>query len=61
MNKAFASIKRGLQQAIRHRKGNRVGGLRLPVELYSDKRVEEFDAAEAGLEKLLRRKKKSAR
>jgi len=26
MNKAFASIKRGLQQAIRHQKGKRVGG-----------------------------------
>jgi AbrB family looped-hinge helix DNA binding protein len=33
----------------------------LPVEIYSDKRVAEFDAAEAGLEKLLRRKKKPAR
>ncbi len=29
VNKAFASIKRGLQQAIRHRKGKRAGGLRL--------------------------------
>ena len=28
MTKAFASIKRGLQQAIRHRKGKRVAGLR---------------------------------
>ena len=33
----------------------------LPVEIYSDKRVAEFDAAEAELEKLLRRKKKPAR
>ena len=31
MNKAFAGIKRGLQQAIRHQKGKRVGGLRLHV------------------------------
>jgi len=31
MSKAFASIKRGLEQAIRHQKGNRVGGLRLHV------------------------------
>jgi putative transcriptional regulator len=29
MNKAFASIKRGLKQAIRHRSGKRVGGLKL--------------------------------
>lgn len=29
MGKAFASIQRGLQQAIRHRKGKRVAGLRL--------------------------------
>ena len=33
----------------------------LPVEIYSDKRVAEFDAAEAELEKLLRRKKKPVR
>ena len=33
----------------------------LPVEIYGDKRVAEFDAAEAELEKLLRRKKKPAR
>lgn len=33
----------------------------LPVEIYSDKRVREFDAAEAELAKLLRRKKKPAR
>lgn len=34
----------------------------LPVELYSEKRVREFDKAEARLEKFLRRrKKKSAR
>lgn len=33
----------------------------LPVEIYSDKRVREFDAAEAELEKVLRRKKKPAR
>ena len=30
----------------------------LPVELYSEKRIREFDAAEAELEKVLRRKKK---
>ena len=33
----------------------------LPVEIYSDERVREFDAAEAGLEKVLRGKKKSGR
>lgn len=33
----------------------------LPVELYSEKRVREFDEAEAGLERFLRRRKKSAR
>ena len=33
----------------------------LPVELYSEKRVREFDEAEAELEKFLRRRKKSAR
>jgi AbrB family looped-hinge helix DNA binding protein len=33
----------------------------LPVELYSDKRVREFDEGEAGLDKFLRRRKKSAR
>jgi AbrB family looped-hinge helix DNA binding protein len=33
----------------------------LPVEIYSGKRVAEFDAAEADLEKVLRRKKKPAR
>jgi antitoxin PrlF len=33
----------------------------LPVEIYSDKRVGEFDAAEAELEKFLRRKKKPSR
>jgi antitoxin PrlF len=33
----------------------------LPVEIYSDRRVAEFDAAEAELEKLLRGKKKRAR
>ena len=31
MNKAFASIKRGLEQAIRHRKGKRVARLKLHV------------------------------
>lgn len=31
MGKAFASIKRGLEQAIRHRKGGRVAGLKLHV------------------------------
>ena len=33
----------------------------LPVEIYGDKRVREFDAAEAELDKALRRKKKPAR
>ncbi|MBI4293893.1 MAG: AbrB/MazE/SpoVT family DNA-binding domain-containing protein [Betaproteobacteria bacterium] len=33
----------------------------LPVEIYSEKRVREFDAAEAELEQFLRRKKKPAR
>ena len=33
----------------------------LPVELYSDKRVREFDEAEAELEKFLRRQKTPAR
>ena len=32
-----------------------------PVELYSDKRIREFDEAEAELEKVLRRRKKAAR
>lgn len=31
MSKAFASIKRGLEQAIRHRKGKRVARLKLHV------------------------------
>ena len=31
MNKTYASIKRGLEQAIRHRKGKRVAGLKLHV------------------------------
>jgi len=33
----------------------------LPVEMYSEKRIREFDEAEAELEKVLRRKKKPAR
>ena len=33
----------------------------LPVEIYSEKRIREFDAAEADLDKLLRRKKKPTR
>lgn len=33
----------------------------LPVEIYSEKRIREFDAAEADLDRLLRRKKKPAR
>ena len=33
----------------------------LPVGVYTDKRISEFDEAEADLEKFLRRKKKSAR
>jgi len=33
----------------------------LPVEMYSERRIREFDAAEAELEKVLRRKRKAAR
>jgi antitoxin PrlF len=33
----------------------------LPVEIYSEKRIREFDQSEADLEKLLRRRKKTAR
>ena len=33
----------------------------LPVEIYSEKRIGEFDAAEAELDRVLRRKKKRAR
>lgn len=33
----------------------------LPVEIYSEKRVREFDESEADLEQFLHRKKKSAR
>jgi hypothetical protein len=44
MSKAFASIKRGLQQAIRHRKGKRVGGLRLHVPLQISERDREGTA-----------------
>ena len=33
----------------------------LPLEMYSEKRIGEFDAAEAELDKVLRRKKKAAR
>lgn len=33
----------------------------LPVEIYSDKRIREFDAAEAELDKVLRGKRKPAR
>ncbi len=33
----------------------------LPIELYSDKRIREFDEAEAELERVLPRKKKPAR
>jgi len=33
----------------------------LPIEIYSEKRVREFDEAEAELSKVLRRKKKTAR
>ena len=33
----------------------------LPVEVYTDKRIREYDEAEADLGKFLRRKKKSAR
>ena len=36
MNKAYASIKRGLQQAIRHQRGKRVAGLKLHVPLQVD-------------------------
>ena len=30
----------------------------LPIEIYSDERIREFDAGEAALEKVLRRRKK---
>ena len=33
----------------------------LPIEIYSEKRIREFDQAEAELAKVLRRKKKPAR
>jgi AbrB family looped-hinge helix DNA binding protein len=33
----------------------------LPVEIYGERRVREFDAAEAELDKVLRRRKKPAR
>jgi AbrB family looped-hinge helix DNA binding protein len=33
----------------------------LPIEIYSEKRIREFDEAEAELGKILRRKKKPAR
>ena len=33
----------------------------LPVELYSEKRIREFDEAESDLDKVLRRSKKSTR
>jgi hypothetical protein len=33
----------------------------LPVEIYSDERIREFDEAEADLEKVLTRRKKTAR
>lgn len=33
----------------------------LPVEIYSEKRIREFDAAEADVGRLLRRKKKPVR
>jgi len=33
----------------------------LPIEMYSDKRVREFDEAETDLERVLSRKKKPAR
>jgi antitoxin PrlF len=33
----------------------------LPVEIYSEKRIREFEQSEADLEKFLRRRKKTAR
>jgi len=33
----------------------------LPIEIYSEKRIREFDEAEAELDKILRRKKKTSR
>ena len=33
----------------------------LPVEIYTDQRIREFDGAEAELDKVLRRKKKARR
>lgn len=39
MKKAYASIKRGLEQAIRHQKGGRVSGLKLHVPPVVDVRA----------------------
>ena len=36
MKKAYANIKQGLEQAIRHRKGKRVAGLKLHVPPQAD-------------------------
>ena len=58
MNKPFASIKRGLEQAIRSRKSG--SDPDTGSEIYSGKRIREFDKSEAELGKVLRRKKKSA-
>ena len=38
----------------------RPGFRRLPAEVYSDKRIGEFDEAEADLKKVLTRRKKTA-
>ena len=42
--KAFASIKRGVQQAIRHRRGRRVSGLRFHVGSMRIRYDEKIDA-----------------
>ncbi len=39
---------------------DRPGFRRLPAEVYSDKRIGEFDEAEADLKKVLTRRKKTA-
>ena len=45
MGKAYASIKRGLQQAARHRRGKRVAGLKLhAVPLTEPRTAREQDA-----------------
>ena len=42
-------------------KRGRAAAVTLPVEIYSDKRIREFDESEAELKKVLSRAKKAAR